>query len=229
MKSTLLILTTLFTLSSTLCADLTKSLAVLDFTNNSLIKKDEFGTLSKGIAEMLITELSQITSLMVVERQQLKSMVEEIQLSQSGLIDEESQLAVGKMVGAQYLVLGSYMVAFGDKIRLDSRIVHVETGRTIKAAKAEGQTKKILELISNLTKTILQNLDVKLTKDERKSLDRKDDLSIEAVTAFSKGIDAEDQGDINTAKTFYRQALELDSEFQAAKKRLKKLNSKKIF
>ncbi|MBN1350509.1 hypothetical protein JXJ21_13925 [candidate division KSB1 bacterium] len=229
MKSMIILVLAGLLCSIAVSAESPKTLAVLDFSNNSLIKKDEFSTLSKGIAEMFITELSQIELLTVVERQQLNSIVEEMSLSQSGLIDQGSQVKVGKIVGAHYLVLGSFMVAFGDKIRLDARIVHVETGRTLNAGKAEGKTKKILELISKLTKNVLKNLDIKLTKSEKAKLDETGDLSIEAVKAFSQGVDAEDHGDIAAAKKYYRQALQLDSKFTAAKIRLKKLSSKRIF
>ena len=53
-----------------------KTLAVLDFENNSLFNVQENQPLSKGLAEMMITELNKIQAVRVVERQKLRSLLD---------------------------------------------------------------------------------------------------------------------------------------------------------
>jgi curli biogenesis system outer membrane secretion channel CsgG len=69
----------------------------------------------------------------VVERQRLLLALEELHLGTSALADESTRLRLGKMVGAQLMIFGGYQVS-GDKMRLDVRLVNVETGALIKAA-----------------------------------------------------------------------------------------------
>jgi curli biogenesis system outer membrane secretion channel CsgG len=68
----------------------------------------------------------------VVERQQLLLALEELHLGTSKIVDESTRLRLGKMVGAKLMVFGGYQVV-GDKMRMDLRLVNVETGALIKA------------------------------------------------------------------------------------------------
>ena len=202
------------------------TLAVLDFENNSLVNPEENQPLSKGLAEMIITELNQIQALRVVERQKLRSLLDEIKLSQSGAISEATTVRAGKMLGAQHLVFGGYMVTFGDKIRIDVRIVEVETGLTLKASEVTGKTRQVLSLIKKLSKKILKDLDVRLTKNEERSLDKSDKMDMKAVVYFSKGLDFEDLQEWEKAKACYQQALKMEPKFHQAKMRIQRLTMK---
>ena len=143
MKTTkffLILAVTLLTISNLLSQ--TKTIAVLDFSNNCIFEKEKYASLSPGLAEIMITELSNVKTLKFVERQKLNAMIEEMQLAQSGLVSEETGVQVGKLVGAKYLVFGSYMV-FDKKERMDARIVEVETGLTIKAEQVTRKVNKM--------------------------------------------------------------------------------------
>lgn len=199
------------------------TLAILDFSNNSLLEKEKYSSLSPGIAEIMITELSAIQNIKLVERQKISSIINEMQLSQSGLISEDSGIAVGKLLGAQFLVMGSYMVSFGEKIRVDMRIVEVETGLTIKAEQVTDKVKNLFQIIKVLNEKITKNLDIKLSKQEQQTL-KQSNISPEVIETFSKGLELEKQGKIDAAKTMYAKTLKLDANFVPAKKRLQELS-----
>jgi len=59
--------------------------------------------------------------------EELQSLLEEMSLGQSGILDESSAQQVGKLLGAQALVFGSFIHNFDNKIRIDARMVEVET------------------------------------------------------------------------------------------------------
>jgi curli biogenesis system outer membrane secretion channel CsgG len=69
----------------------------------------------------------------VVEREKLLSVLAELSLGASELADPDTQLRVGRLVGAQRMVFGGYQV-LGQSMRIDLRLVEVETGRVLKAA-----------------------------------------------------------------------------------------------
>ncbi|MBN1931795.1 MAG: hypothetical protein JW786_09335 [Desulfobacterales bacterium] len=68
----------------------------------------------------------------VIERQRLILSLEELNLGTSALVDESTRLRVGRMLGARLMVFGSYQF-IADQMRLDLRLVEVESGRILKA------------------------------------------------------------------------------------------------
>jgi PBP1b-binding outer membrane lipoprotein LpoB len=69
----------------------------------------------------------------IVERQRLLLVLNELNLGTSTLVDEATGLQLGRMVGARLMVFGGYLV-FAEQMRLDLRLVDVETGGVIKTA-----------------------------------------------------------------------------------------------
>ena len=200
--------------------------AVLDFENNSFVNREEYGPLSQGLAEMLITELSQVSTVQVVERQKLRSILDEMKLSQSGMISEDHTLQAGRMLGAKYLVFGAFMVDLDKKIRIDIRIIEVETGLTIEAGQVTGKTKKVLSLVKKLSKKTLKDLKIALTKNEKKALEKSEGVELKAIIQFSKGVESEDAEDWTQAAQYYKEALKISPTFKQAQKRLEKLKEK---
>jgi curli biogenesis system outer membrane secretion channel CsgG len=68
----------------------------------------------------------------VVERTRLIRVLEELRLGSSTLADEETRLRVGRLVGARFMVFGGYQI-IGGVIRVDIRLVEVETGKVLRA------------------------------------------------------------------------------------------------
>ncbi|MBN1843951.1 MAG: hypothetical protein JW883_16950 [Deltaproteobacteria bacterium] len=69
----------------------------------------------------------------VVERERLLLALEELSLGTTSLADESTRLRIGKILGVQLMVFGGYQV-IADQMRLDLRLVEVETGKIISAA-----------------------------------------------------------------------------------------------
>lgn len=199
------------------------TLAVLDFENNSFFNPEEYHPLSKGLAEMMITEMNQVQAIRVVERRKLRSLLDELKLTQSGVLSEKSSVQVGRLLGAQHLVFGGYMVTLNEKIRIDVRIVEVETGLTIKAGEVTGKTKQILSLIKKLSKKILKDLNVRMTKNEKRSFEKSQKLNMKAVVLFSKGLEFEDRRQWVEAKQCYQKSLDIEPQFQQARVRIQEL------
>lgn len=193
-----------------------KTIAVLNFDNNSIADREQMESLRKGLAEMLSTEMSQIQAFKVVEREKLQDLLSEISLGQSGAIDPASAQKVGKLVGAQTLLLGSFINMFGGKMRIDVRIVEVETGLTLKAVEASGKVDKLFDMVKQIAKKITKYYQIKITKSDQKRIkSRTGSDNFEATLLYSEGLDYSDSarskwkaGDKDTARTLYQKALE---------------------
>jgi curli biogenesis system outer membrane secretion channel CsgG len=65
------------------------------------------GGVGRVLTTMLTNELSARPAFVVVERQKLRAVLEEQNLSASGLVSPETSIAIGKLTGAQYLITGT--------------------------------------------------------------------------------------------------------------------------
>lgn len=117
-------------------------LAVMNFKNNGAI---QYNYLESGIANMLSTTLASSRQIRVVERVQLDKILEEMQLGMTGLLDPSTAAQVGKIAGAQYVVIGSF-INLGRAIRMDAKVVSVETAVIIPGATAWVKT----DIVENL-------------------------------------------------------------------------------
>ena len=70
----------------------------------------------------------------VVERSMMVRILEEQHLSASELAERGTRLRLGELMGARLMVFGGYQ-ALGERMRIDIRLVDVETGEIRKAVK----------------------------------------------------------------------------------------------
>ena len=87
----------------------------------------------RSVAEFGVVALQASGQYTVVERDQMIKAVEEIQLSQTGLMNDSSGLTVGKMLSADRLLLGTVSDIFGKRI-ISARIIKTETGKVVSSA-----------------------------------------------------------------------------------------------
>jgi TolB-like protein len=111
--------------------------------------------LSKGLAQMLISDLASAEVARVVERDRLQALLTEQKLAQSGKFDPATAARVGKLLGARYLVMGSYFDLLG-ALRADARLVNVESGQIVKAVGATGPPGDFLGMEQTLVKGLLE-------------------------------------------------------------------------
>ena len=134
------------------------TVAILYFTNSALVRHQEYQPLSKGIAEMLITELSASPALQVVERSQLQSLLDEQNLGTSGRVDQETAVRIGKLLGAKHLLMGGFVIDTRGKLRLDLRAVDTETSQVVYVETVSGKAEEVLDLIADLGKRVSTRL-----------------------------------------------------------------------
>lgn len=113
--------------SSAAWAEEPERVAVLYFENQG---NPELEPLKVGLAQMLITDLTGSPGIQVVERAKLQAILDELELGHSGKVEGDTAAKVGKLLGAKWLILGSYFELMGT-LRIDARLVRVETGEIV--------------------------------------------------------------------------------------------------
>jgi TolB-like protein len=132
----------------TALADQRPTVAVLYFDYSG--KDPEMAVLKKGLAQMLISDLSSLDQVRLVERDRLEEILAELKLGQSAKIDPQSAAKVGKLLGARYMVLGGYFDLM-ETLRADARVVEVETGKVIQSTGASGKAQDFLTVEQQLS------------------------------------------------------------------------------
>ncbi len=115
---------------------------------------EALASLRKGLTQMLISDLSQSDKLTLVERVQLEAVMDELKLGQTRAIDGTTAAKVGKLLGARYLVLGGYF-EFAGSLRVDVRVVHVETGKLVRGFGVTGKGDDFLAIHQQLVAGLL--------------------------------------------------------------------------
>ena len=197
-----------------------KTLAVLYFENNSIVDKQALDPLSKGLAEMLITDLAKISGLQVVERERIQYILDEIKMEQSEYFNEKSAVRVGKLLGAHALLMGGFVKSDKKTIRIDARLVKTETGELIKADKIEGDPKKLAQLEGELAIKIASDLSIAVAEKQKEAIRADGGQPIESVLAYTRGLNFEDEQKFAEAYAAYKQALAVYPKLDAAKDRM---------
>lgn len=186
-----------------------ETLAILPFENNSVTEPEKYAPLSKGMSAMLITDLNRAgTSVKLIEREKIQTLLKEIALGQSGTVDQTTAVQVGKLLGAQSIAFGAFMV-LDTTVRIDLRIINVETSELILADNVTGGSSNFIRLEQDLAQRIANSLKIALKP--QKTPDQSDIL---AALYFSQGIEAHDAGDQEKAKKMFGQAVSIDPSYR---------------
>ena len=89
--------------------------------------------LGEPLSAKIIDTLKESGDFTVIERQRLLLALEELNLGSTSLTDQDTRLSIGKILGARFMVFGGYQV-IADTLRLDLRLVEVETGKILEAS-----------------------------------------------------------------------------------------------
>ena len=201
--------------------DTRPTVAVLYFTNGALVDNASYAALSKGMAEMLITELAQNTGIRVVERDRIQTLIEEQNLQNSDRVDKETAIKMGKTLGARHMLMGTFVIDMKQNIRIDVRAVNTETSAIEYTEKVEGKADQFLSLVMQLGTKLNQGLKLPALKTASiHTPAAKNPNQFKAIMAMSRAIEAEDRNDIPKAIVEYKSAIALNPDMDRARVRL---------
>ena len=173
-----------------------KSVAVLYFDNYT--GKPDYDPLGKGIASMMISDLSSVPEIQLVERDRMQDLIKEVDAQHTKYFDSTTAVKVGRMVGAEYIVVGAF-AALDPKMRIDTRVVRVETGQIVKTAQVSGDEDKFFDLQQKLANKLIDGLGIALSPEEQQKLASQQRANrIDAVSTllgFSRALALYDRGD----------------------------------
>lgn len=174
--------------------------------------------LERGLADLIITDLSHSAQLTVVERDRMQALADEIRLSESDRVDAATAVRAGRLIQAGRLVNGS-IIQVGDRLTLNASVVSVEDGLITDPSSVSNSLDALFAMEKELVFDIFSQLDVRLTPAERQLVERRPTTSLDAFLAYSRGLLAADDGRFEDAARFFENARSLDPGFGAASAR----------
>jgi TolB-like protein len=174
-------------------ADSKRVVAVLYFDNNT--GDGSLDVLQKGFADMMVTDLSSVSQLQLVEREKLQQIIDEQKLQHGKYFDPKTAVKLGQLVGAQYAVTGSFQ-AVEPQLRIDIRLLEIGTSKVLLADKVTGLKNQLFELQQQLVSRFVAGLALKLPEPPRLKSRAPD---VDTLLSYSKGIDLVDQGKLQEA------------------------------
>jgi TolB-like protein len=214
--------------------DTRPTVAVIDFSNGAIGRQnDDMEPLRAGIAGMLITEMAGNQAIRVVEREQLKAVMSELQLGQSAQVDPGAAVRLGKLLNAHHIVTGGFVTDAKGRMVLTARSIETETGRIEYTTKVNGKTEDVLEAVEKLAEKVnaglkLPALAVRNAREAGNvapSAGKKQVVPFQAVMLYSRALQAMDKQNRDEAVQLFRASLAQFPDYEAAKQQLLRLES----
>ncbi len=190
-------------------ADQRPTLAVMYFNNSSMIDRAAYDALSKGVADMLISDLAAMPGIRVVERDQLQKLLEEQDLATLNRVDPATAAKVGKLLGAQHMIFGGFFVDPKGTLRLDARAVNVETSAVEHVESVQGKSDDILGVIAQLAGKLTSGLKLSANAPAARPAGAAPSGGrFQALVLYSRALVEDDQRNVAQALTLYKQFLD---------------------
>ncbi len=167
----------------------------------------------KGLAAMLITDMSKVKSLRVVERLRLQALFQEMKLGQTGIVDEKTAPRVGHLLGAENIVTGNLAIG---SIRATTSLISASAGTIAGSSTVEVEQENFYELPKLIIGNYAEIKGIELTPEEKQSIGIPHTKNYQAFIYYGEGLDALDEGRWQDAKNLFKKALKLDPRFDLA-------------
>jgi TolB-like protein len=223
--------------------------AVLYFDNRAFGKAAaDYENFGKGVADLLTTDLAEAGRVRVVERERIQSILAEQDLVKAGSIDQATAVRIGKLVGAQYVIMGSFITSPRDEIVLTSRTVDLETSVISNPQKVQSKGDDVLALVAELSGRLQKDMklparavgggesgarqsgaearpsnDGRVTRGEAGSSKKQPRMDVRTSLLYAKALDEQDRGNSERATELYRAVLTRVPDYEPAKAKLAKL------
>ncbi len=200
------------------------TLAVLYFQNQTGMP--DLDLLQKGLAIMLITDLSKLEKIQVVERIKIQAIVEELDFGEKGLVDQKSTSQVGKLLGVEYLVGGEIIKKKEDSFQFSSNLLKVPSEKIFGQPEVKGELiDQLLSMEKELLFEIIKSLKIEISPSLMAELKKPISTDVNALMNLFRGVQHSDKGDYKKADEFYNKALKADPDMTAAKDASLELNN----
>jgi tetratricopeptide (TPR) repeat protein len=175
--------------------------------------KDKYSWIAAGLTDTVISDLAGIRDIYVFSESDRRKALQEISMGMTGVIKESDIVRIGKVMGATMIFTGSVQTA-GTKVRVNAKLINIETTRVEKSVKLDGTVDAIFDLQDKVVLSLMsgsgnKELNAGIAGQKNASAVKP---SGEAYELYSKGLEI-NETDPKKALEFYLKALAADPEY----------------
>lgn len=201
-----------------LAADAGRPVRVAVLYFDVLSADPDLAAFSKGLAAMMITDLA-ASSLQVVERDRLESLLAELKLGESRFADKSKFPKVGSLLGADVLVTGTLLRA-GKVSTIELRVYSVATSQVVHTQRVQLQNGDVLEAEQQAVDGVLKHLD-RLQATSTPTMvggtaTPRAPLPFSTAVKYSQALDAKDRKDPAAASKLLKEVVAEQPQFKLA-------------
>jgi len=201
--------------------------SALPFTNS--VVGDEHAALNPlgaGIPELVLLELARNPAIVIVEPERLRRVMLSQRLDPQGRIDDEGASHVGRILGAQFMLRGSFTSDGRGAIRIVATEIDVATGRVEHTATVDGKQANLAALIGQLAERLSHDMRLpELPREQKQARESAQRASYETTLLFARAIEARDAGRVQQAIELLQQLTAQAPEYEPARDELTRLHS----
>jgi tetratricopeptide (TPR) repeat protein len=176
---------------------------------------EAYRPLATAMAELLTVDLNQVDRITVLERFRVRALLEEIALTDAGLVDPSTASRGGRLLRAEHVVQGD-IGGIGDDLSYTALLVEAATGLAEDQVESSNLAQRFIDMEKDIVFGLFQRLGIALTVAERERIEQNRTENLQALLAFGVGWEASDAGDFEEAQRQFGLAVSLDAGFIAA-------------
>jgi TolB-like protein len=144
------------------------TVAILTFENRS--GNSDYDPLEKGFPTMFITDFSYVPKLKIIERLRMQSILDELKLSQSSLVETNTLQRIGKLLRAKNIIKGGFLISSNNELRLDLALIGVETGKVNEQFDNSGPLDNFYRIEKDMVLNVVGKMGIKVSEQIRQKI-----------------------------------------------------------
>ncbi len=186
-----------------------RSVAILPFAFNS--PRAELEPLIYALADMMSTDFALSNALVVLERAQVQTLLDEMALTAAGYAEPSTGARAGRLLRAEHVVQGVLTTLGGDRLQTDAEVMSVASSSGVGGVSESAALDDLFTMEKALViGTIRDVLGLELTPAEEQAILENRMDNVLAFLAYGEGLREMDRGDFAAARERFEAARALE-------------------
>jgi len=174
-----------------------------------------YAPLSRGLASLVVTDLSRVHSLRLLERERMQALLDEMKLTEAGQVDPATGARSGHLIGASQVVQGQFDIQ-PNQVRVNATVVRTNDAGVAATGTGSDRLQALFDVEKQVVFQLLGKMGITLTPGEQTAISERPTRDLEAFLLYSRGLAAQDQGNFGAASQAFSAAAARDPGFSAA-------------
>jgi tetratricopeptide (TPR) repeat protein len=172
--------------------------------------------LERGLAALVVTDLSKVGQLRLVERDRMQALLDELQLAEGTRVDPATGARSGRLVRAGQVVQGQFQEVPTANFRVDASVVRTTDAQVAATGSDADALRALFDIEKRVVFQLLERMGITLTPAERTAVSERPTQDLQAFLLYSRGLESQDRGDFGAAAVSFQAAAQRDPAFSAA-------------